>query len=259
MSGARRPSRRVADAAPAVVAGRRAALEAVRGGLATELLLATGSRATPGLRELVDAATRAGTVVREVERGELDALAVDHHGAVARVRVREPIGERELASWPFADDAVVVVLDGVEDPQNLGAAARSAEAAGAAMLVIRTRRAAGVTPAAVRASAGALAHLPCARVANIARALDRLKDSGFSIVGLDERAPATVYETDPPPGRVAVVVGSESAGMARLTREACDQLVALPMRGRVGSLNASSALAAVLYAFVLRRPFERDA
>jgi 23S rRNA (guanosine2251-2'-O)-methyltransferase len=218
------------------------------------VLLAVGSRSTPGWRELVEAAGRAGIPVRELERAELDALAADHHGAIARVRAREPIGERELGAWAFADDAVVVVLDGIEDPQNLGAAARSAEAAGAAMLVIRTRRAAGVTPSAVRASAGALAHLPCARVANIARALDRLKASGFAIVGLDERAPATVYETEPPAGRVAVVVGSESGGMARLTREACDLLVALPMRGRVASLNASSALAAVLYAFVLRRP-----
>jgi 23S rRNA (guanosine2251-2'-O)-methyltransferase len=223
------------------------------------VLLATGSRSTPGLRELVEAAERAGVPIREAERPALDALAADHHGAVARVRMREPIGERQLAAWPFADDAVVVVLDGIEDPQNLGAAARSAEAAGAAMLVIRTRRAAGVTAAAVRASAGALAHLPCARVANIGRALNRLKEAGFSIVGLDERSPVTVYEVEPPAGRVAVVVGSESGGMARLTREACDALVALPMRGRVGSLNASSALAAVLYAFVLRRPDDGDA
>jgi 23S rRNA (guanosine2251-2'-O)-methyltransferase len=116
-----------------------------------------------------------------------------------------------------------------------------------------------VTPAAVRASAGALAHLPCARVANIGRALNRLKEAGFSIVGLDERSPVTVYDVQPPAGRVAVVVGSESGGMTRLTREACDALVALPMRGRVGSLNASSALAAVLYAFVLRRPDDGDA
>jgi 23S rRNA (guanosine2251-2'-O)-methyltransferase len=91
-------------------------------------------------------------------------------------------------------------------------------------------------------------------VANIARALDRLKDAGFTVVGLDERAPATVYEAEPPAGRIAIVVGSEAGGMARLTRQACDLLVALPMRGRVASLNASSALAAVLYAFVLRRP-----
>jgi 23S rRNA (guanosine2251-2'-O)-methyltransferase len=124
------------------------------------------------------------------------------------------------------------------------------------MLVTRGRRSADITPAAIRASAGALAHLPHARVANIARALERLKEAGFTVVGLDERAPATVYEVPPPDGRVAVVLGSEGGGMARLTREACDVLVSLPMRGRVASLNASASLAAVLYTFVLpaRRP-----
>jgi 23S rRNA (guanosine2251-2'-O)-methyltransferase len=255
MSGARGPSRRVGGA---TVAGRRAVLESVRGGLAVEVLVARGSHGAPGLRELVDAAARANVTVREVDRAELDGLARDHRGVVARVRTREPVGERELAAWPFPSDAVVVVLDGIEDPQNLGAAARSAEAAGAAMLVIRTRRAADVTPAAIRASAGALAHLPCARVANIPRSLDRLKEAGFTVVGLDERAPLTVHDAEPPDGRVAVVVGSESGGLARLTRETCDLLVSLPMRGRVASLNASSALAAVLYSFVLRRPTVDD-
>ncbi len=201
---------------------------------------------------MLEAAARAGVRTREVAGAELDGLAEDHHGVVARVRAPEPVGERDLARWSFADDALVVVLDGIDDPQNLGAAARSAEAAGAAMLVTRTRRAADVTPAAVRASAGALLHLRHARVANIARALDRLKDAGFSIVGLDEQAPATVYDVPRPDGRTAVVVGAEGAGMSRLAREACDVLVSLPMRGKVGSLNASAALAAVLYALVLR-------
>jgi 23S rRNA (guanosine2251-2'-O)-methyltransferase len=234
------------------VGGRRPALEAVRAGLANEVLVARGSRATPGLRELVEATRAAGIVLREVPRRDLDALAADHHGVVARVRPRAEIGERELAAWPFDGDAVVVVLDGISDPQNLGAAARCAEAAGAAMLVTRTRRAADVTPAAIRASAGALLHLPHARVANLARALERLKGAGFTVVGLDARAPATVHESSTPQGRIALVVGSEGEGMARLTREACDLLVSLPMRGRVGSLNASASLAAVLYAFVLR-------
>ena len=163
------------------------------------------------------------------------------------------IGERELAAFPFGPDDLVVVLDGITDPQNLGAAARSAEAAGATMLVTRTRRAADVTPAAIRASAGALMHLTHARIANIARGLERLKDAGFTVVGLDEHADRTVYEAEPPEGRVAVVLGSEGEGLGRLTRAACDLLVRLPMRGRVGSLNASASLSAALYAFVLPR------
>jgi 23S rRNA (guanosine2251-2'-O)-methyltransferase len=113
------------------------------------------------------------------------------------------------------------------------------------------RRAADVTPAAIRASAGALLHLPHARVANIARALERLKDAGFTVLGLDERAPTSVYDAPSLEGRIAVVVGSEGAGLARLTRESCDVLVSLPMRGHVGSLNASASLAALLYAVVV--------
>jgi 23S rRNA (guanosine2251-2'-O)-methyltransferase len=151
----------------------------------------------------------------------------------------------------------VVVLDGIEDPQNLGAAARAAEAAGAAALVSRTHRGAPVTDAAIRASAGALLHLPHARVANIARAIERLQDGGFTVVGLDGEAPHTIFDEPCPSGRVAIAVGSEGTGLSRLVRERCDDVVALPMRGHVGSLNAAASLAAALYAYVL--PRDRDA
>jgi 23S rRNA (guanosine2251-2'-O)-methyltransferase len=234
-----------------IVAGRRAALEAVRAGRATEVLVAERARQTPALRELLAASAASGVRTRRVTPRDLDRLAEDHRGVVARVSVPSELSERDLASWPFDQDALVVVLDGVSDPQNLGAAARSAEAAGAAMFVTRTRRAAGVTPAAVRASAGALLHLPHARVANIARAVGRLQDAGFTVVGLDERAPSSVYGEPCPSGRVALVLGSEGQGLSRLVRGACDRLVALPVRGHVASLNASAALAAVLYAYVI--------
>ena len=221
------------------------------------MLIVASPKATQGLRALLDAARAADVPVTQSPRAILDALAADHQGVVARLRggpeqaAAPPLSERELAGWDFSDDAVVVILDGITDPQNLGAAARSAEAAGAAMLVTRTRRAADVSPAAVRASAGALLHLPHARVANITRAIERLQDAGFWVVGLDGDAEMTIYDEPRPQGRVAVVVGSEGEGMARLVRERCDALVALPMRGRVGSLNASASLAAVLYAYVL--------
>jgi 23S rRNA (guanosine2251-2'-O)-methyltransferase len=234
-----------------MVAGRRATLEAVRTGRAQEILVARGSRSTPALQDLLDAATERRVPVREASRTELGAFDRDHHGVVALVEGAPELGERHLASWPFGQEDLVVVLDGITDPQNLGAAARAAEAAGTVMLVTRIRRAASVTPAAVKASAGALLHLPHARVANIARALERLKEAGFFVVGLDEAAEATVYDRPCPPGRVTLVVGSEGEGLSRLTREACDELVRLPMRGRVASLNAAASLAAVLYAFVL--------
>jgi 23S rRNA (guanosine2251-2'-O)-methyltransferase len=238
-----------------MVAGRRAVAEAVAARQATEVLVAHGARPSQGLQRVIEAARAADIPVRRVSRAELDTFAPDHRGAVARLRGPAEDGlllrERDLVTHPFADDSFVVVLDGIEDPQNLGAAARAAEAAGAAMLVSRTRRAAPVTPTAVRASAGALLHLPHARVANIARAVDRLRTAGFFAVGLAEDAAETVFDTPCPPGRVAIVVGSEGTGLTRLVRERCDTMVALPMLGRVGSLNASAALAAVLYAYVV--------
>ena len=237
------------------VGGRRAVVEALRAGRVTELLVASGVRETQGLRAVVNAAAAAGIGMTETERTELDRLAPDHQGVVARLRddTERPteLSERELGSFPFDDDAFAVVLDGITDPQNLGAAARSAEAAGGSMLVTRIRRSADVTPAAIRASAGALLHLPHARVANIPRALDRLQAVGFTVVGLDGDAHATIFDEPCPEGRVALVVGSEGEGMSRLVRERCDVLVSLPMRGRVGSLNASASLAAALYGYVL--------
>ena len=236
-----------------VVAGKRAVQEAITAGTAIEVLVARGARDNQGLRDVLRAADRAGVRVRTLPRPELDELDSDHRGVVARTRgtLATTLDERGMAAFPFDEDAFVVVLDGVEDPQNLGAAARSAEAAGAAMLVSRVHRAAPVTPAAIRASAGALQHLPHARVANIARAIARLADAGFTVVGLDGDAPATVYDEPCPAGRVAIVVGSEGTGLGRLVRERCDALVSLPMRGRVGSLNAAASLAATLYAYVL--------
>lgn len=239
------------DVSETIVSGRRAVLEAVRAGIANRVLIARAARSTEGLREVLAASEEARVPVRDTDRAELDRLAADHRGVVATVRIPRPIGERELAAWPFGEESVVVALDGITDPQNLGAAARSAEAAGAAMFVTRTRRSAAITDAAIRASAGALLHLRHARVANIARALARLQEAGFTVVGLDEHAERTVFEEEPPAGKVAIVLGSEGEGLSRLTREACDVLVRLPMRGRVGSLNASASLAALLYAFVL--------
>jgi 23S rRNA (guanosine2251-2'-O)-methyltransferase len=235
------------------VTGRRAVAEAVRAGLAREVLVAEAVRSTPALRDVLDAAGAAGVPVRKVDRSDLDRLGPDHHGVAASVRSPHPLGERDLAALPFGERALAVALDGITDPHNLGACARVAEAGGAAALVTRERRAAPLTAAAVRASAGALLLLPVARVANVHRALERLRsEAAFTVVGLDERAPRSILDAEPPAGRLALVVGSEGAGMARLTRETCDEFVSVPMRGRVASLNASTALAAAMFAYALR-------
>lgn len=249
------PSDRTRQVRASVVAGRRAATEATRSGEVSEVLVASTARATAGLRAVLSAAEAGSIPVRRVTVEELDALAEDHRGVVAILasvpEPHRPLRERDLATFRFEPDALVVVLDGITDPQNLGAAARSAEAAGAAMLVSRIRRAAEVSPAAIGASAGALLHLPHARVANIPRAIERLQAAGFFVVGLDGDAQATVFDDACPPGRVAIAVGSEGAGLSRLAKERCDALRRLPMKGRVASMNASAALAAALYAYVL--------
>jgi 23S rRNA (guanosine2251-2'-O)-methyltransferase len=240
---------------PQAVGGRRPALEAVRSGAAKRLLVAEGSKDTQGLRELREAADVAGIAFETVPRARLDALGLrDHQGVAALLATSagRDLDERSMAEFPFGDDAIVVVLDGVTDPQNLGAAARAAEAAGAAMLVTRQHRAAPSSASAVRASAGALLHLPVARVANITRALERLQQRGFHVIGLDHQAPAGIHDGPPPPRPVALVTGAEGTGLSRLVREACDELVSIPLPGRTGSLNAAAALAVGLFGYVLR-------
>ena len=245
-----------------LITGRRAVAEAIGAGRVVEVLVAPGARRNQGLRAVLGAADRARVPVRELGRADLDQLARDHRGVIARVRPAGPhaelLSERDLAETEWAEDAIAVVLDGIEDPQNLGAAARSAEAAGASVLVSRTHRGAPVTDAAIRASAGALLHLRHARVANIARAIERLQEAGFTAIGLDGAAERSIFDTRCPDGRCAIVLGSEGAGLSRLVRDRCDLLIALPMHGRVDSLNTAAALAAALYSFVLPRGLGGD-
>jgi 23S rRNA (guanosine2251-2'-O)-methyltransferase len=235
------------------VGGRRAVAEAIRSGRATRLMVARGSTPTEGLRSVLDEAEANGLGVEWVDPGAIDSLGFrDHQGVAAIVNPPRELDERAIGSSDFDPDAVVVVLDGITDPQNLGACTRSAEAAGAAMLITRKRRAAPLSAGAVRASAGALFHLPVARVANISRALENLKKRGFYAVGLDQRARSDIHQAPPPPRPLALVVGAEDVGLSRLVRESCDELVAIPMAGRTSSLNASAALAVALFGYALR-------
>jgi 23S rRNA (guanosine2251-2'-O)-methyltransferase len=235
------------------IGGRRPVLEAIRSGRARRVLVAHGVHETEGLRALIEAAEGAGLAVERVEPAALDGLGLrDHQGAAAWVALPSELDDRAVGSMTFKADAVVVVLDGITDPQNLGACARSAEAAGAALIVTRKRRAAPLTPAAIRASAGALLHLPVARVTNIPRSLEVLRDRGFFLAGLDHRADGDVHHAPAPPRPMALVVGAEDVGLSRLVRETCDVLIAIPMRGRTASLNASAALSVGLFAYALR-------
>jgi 23S rRNA (guanosine2251-2'-O)-methyltransferase len=237
------------------VVGRRPALEAVRSGVALELLVASGARRTSGLRELLEAARAAGVAVRWTSAAEVTALAegARDQGVAARVRAPGPLTESELARRAWGEHAVVVALDGITDPRNVGGIARTAEAAGAEALVLRRRRGASITPVAVKASAGALLHLPVAEVANVARALGRLKDAGFWVVGLHQDAATAIDDARRPSGPVALVLGSEGEGMSRLVRESCDELLSIPMAGSVASLNVAVAAGVALYGYASRQ------
>ncbi len=225
-------------------------LEALRAGRVTSLTVSTQRRT--GLRELLRLAEERQIPMRRADRRELDQVASGQHhqGVVATVRPRTTVTLEELVA--ASDPALIVILDGIEDPHNLGAIARVAEAAGAAGLVIQTRRSAPVSGAAVKASAGALAHLRVASVVNLPRALEELKAAGIWAVGLDAAAEQSVYDVDlrvP----IALVIGGEGRGLRRLVRERCDWRVSLPMGGQVASLNASVAAGIALFEAVRQR------
>lgn len=237
------------------IPGRRAVAEALRAGRPLhEIVLAQGvggiSPRGRDLDDLADAARSAGVPVRRTDRGQLDRLArgVVHQGAVA---LAPPFRYLPLDDLAGAD--LVVVLDGVTDPQNLGAIARSAELAGAGGLVLRERRSAHVTPAAEKASAGALSWLRVVLVPNIARALDDLAAHGLWMVGLDAGGESQLWSSPLFDERMALVIGAEGAGLSRLVAERVDARVTIPTCGRIGSLNAAAAAAVALFEVVRRR------
>jgi 23S rRNA (guanosine2251-2'-O)-methyltransferase len=209
------------------------------------------------LEDLRSAARAAGVEVEEVDAATIDerAAGLVHQGVLA-LAPPFPYARLEdvLTRATDADEApLLVALDGVTDPHNLGSIARTAEAVGAHGLLVPGRRAAGVTPTAEKAAAGALAHLPVVEVTNLVRTLELLHDRGVWSLGLDGDADTDLADHPLASEPCVLVVGAEGAGLARLTRERCDALVRLPMRGQVASLNASVAAAVALYELLRRR------
>lgn len=226
--------------------GRQPVLDLVRNtpSRCTRLLIANNVR-PPYLDELVDLA-RAGRVVYQLVAPEaLDKLCPGerHQGVACRLTETVPVDlEPFLKALPAEAPALIVVLDHVEDPHNLGAIVRSAEAAGAAAAVYSRRRSALPGGTVVKTSAGASLRLPMIPVVNVVRTLAQLQAAGFWTVGLEGRAEVSLWE-DELPARLALVVGAEGEGLSRLVSESCDQLLRIPIQGGVGSLNASVAAA----------------
>lgn len=220
----------------------------------TRVFVLEGARQGDPLAELAATARSRGVRVDTVARRELDRMSERgaHQGVIALV---EPFRYANLddiiSSGASLDSSLIVVLDHVTDPQNLGAVIRTAEVVGASGVLIPKDRAAGMTPSALKASAGAAEHLPIARITNVTQTLERLKEAGFWVVGASEKARQTAWEA-PLEGRIALVMGAEGTGLARLTERACDLLVSLPVRGKVSSLNVSAATAVLAYEWLRR-------
>jgi 23S rRNA (guanosine2251-2'-O)-methyltransferase len=239
-----------------ILYGKNPILEALRAGRpARKLVLAHGVQPEPRLQEILDLAAAQGIPVEESPRRRVDDIAhTEHHQGIAGYfHSRPPLTLDDLLAGA-AHPALLLVLDGIQDPQNLGALTRSADAVGADGLVIPKHRAATVTPAAAKASAGASEYVPVASVPNLPYALERMGDAGLWRVGLAADSP-TRYDQVDYTVPVALVVGSEGEGMRPITRRRCDVVVSLPMLGHVASLNAAVAGAVLLYEAARQRGF----
>lgn len=209
------------------------------------------------MREILDAARRAGVSVERVDAQALERLCpgARHQGVVAE-RIQEAGPEITEADLPDLVGRVasplLLVLDGVTDPHNLGACLRTADAAGVDAVIVPRDRAAGLTPVARKVASGAAEVVPFVQVTNLARTLDQLKQAGVWIIGTSGDAPQTLYQADLK-GPTGIVMGAEGQGMRRLTRERCDLLVKIPMRGSVSSLNVSVATGVCLFEAVRQR------
>lgn len=238
-----------------VIAGVHPVIEALAGDTGVRVVyLAVGLRGRTR-KQVEAAARRRGVRLMRADRRELDRLAggVVHQGVVALGGGRDYSSLADLVEpIPGSARHLLLVLDGVQDPRNLGAIARSALALGAAGLVLPGRRAVGITPAALKASAGALSRLPVARVSNLSRSLQQLKDEGFWVSGAVAEGGQGPWEIDPGE-RVALVLGSEGGGVRPGVERLLDFRVTVPLAGPVESLNVSVAAALLLYEWLGRR------
>ena len=233
-----------------LLVGRNPIREALKAGRDMEKLLVAKGELIGSAHEIVAMAREQKVIVQEVDRAHLDAMAPGHQGLIAVVSAYayKTVDDMLALAKERGEEPFLVILDGVTDPHNLGAIIRSAECAGAHGVIIPERRAVGLTPAAVKASAGAVEYLPVAREVNLTRTIERLKKEGIWIYGTAMNGED--YRKVDYSGAKALVIGSEGEGMSRLVSESCDKVVTLPMKGKIESLNASVAAGILLYAMM---------
>ena len=239
-----------------VIEGRNAVIEALRAGVAIDKIFLMKGETDSALGHIASAAREKGVVVVDADRRKLDGMSRthSHQGVIALAAVREYATVDDIlnAAREKGEPPLIVVCDELSDPHNLGAVIRTADAAGAHGVIIPKRRSAGLTAVVAKTSAGAVAHLPVARVPNIPSVLKELKKRGIWVFGTAADGGTSLYDADLK-GPAAIVIGSEGSGMTRLTAETCDFLVSIPMRGKLNSLNASAAAAILLYEAVRQR------
>ena len=248
---------------PEWVVGRNAVLEAVEAEIPIRAAyVAEGAERDDRLRDILKLAATRGTALLEVTRGELDRLTGGalHQGVALQLPAFAYAHPDDLLASALDSDhePLIVALDSITDPRNLGAIVRSAAAFGAHGVLIPERRSAGMTAAAWKTSAGAAAHIPIARATNLNRSLRTYADAGLTLIGLDGSSTTSLHDVPDVSGPVVLVVGSEGAGLSRLVREACDYLAAIPISKSVESLNAGVAAGIALYEISRQRPQQLD-
>jgi 23S rRNA (guanosine2251-2'-O)-methyltransferase len=244
------PAPRGSGDGPEMVAGRNSVVESLRAGIPAMALYVTHkAQEDERVAEAVQLAADAGIAVLESAMSELDRLTGDaiHQGVALRVRPYEYAHPEEFSQRRGPNPPLIVALDGVTDPRNLGAIIRSAAAFGATGVVVPSRRSAHVNAGAWKASAGALARLPVAQAVNLTRAIETYKKAGFFVAGLDAEGTVDLREMSIADGPMVLVVGSEGRGLSRIVAAACDMLVSIPMTNGNESLNAGIATSIALY------------
>lgn len=243
-----------------MIFGRNPVTEALKSGRSIEKILVQDTSGG-SVGRILSLANENGVLVQKVSKQMLDHLAdgAAHQGVAAHVSAHEYAGVDDILqrAEERGEDPFLIILDGIEDPHNLGAVMRSAECAGAHGVIIQKRRAVGLTQTVAKASAGAIEYLPCARVTNISRTIEELKEKNIWVYACD--MDGQNYTGQDLTGPIAVVIGAEGTGISENVKKKCDGVVSLPMLGRITSLNASNAAAVLMYEIRRQRDVRKTA
>ncbi|HHU68837.1 MAG TPA: 23S rRNA (guanosine(2251)-2'-O)-methyltransferase RlmB [Thermoanaerobacterales bacterium] len=243
------------------IEGRNPVLEALKAKTPINRIIIEKGEKRGSILEIISMAKDLGIPIKELDKKHLDKISktYNHQGIIAETAEYKYSEIEDLLEKADKrrEDALLVILDGIEDPYNLGSIIRTSDAVGAHGIVIPKRRSASVTPLVIKSSAGAAAHVPVARETNLNRTVEMLKEKGLWIAGADMEG-TSIYETDLK-GPLALVIGGEGKGISRLLKEKCDFLVSIPMVGEISSLNAATAAAIILYEIFRQRSSKQGA